>query len=173
MPIVVEKKPSTLEPSLLLLAFVKRLIRNAQEYPGPERRSEERQGVALPATVQPMDEHTRPIGQPIAMVTHSLSKGGVGLVHEQPMHHDRLAIQFFVDGEEVVLAGVVKWRFPLGPYNSFGCEVTAKLSSFPVAECAEVDYSSTVSRFERTGVSSKAITQTVSTREIATLRDTT
>jgi len=128
---IVESSVSSPQPSPQLIAFVNRQIRNTQSYEGPERRTEQRQHVVLPVTVQPIDEQLGPLGQPLAMVTHNLSAGGVALVHEQPMNYNRVALRMSVDGEEVLLIGEIRWRGPLGPFNMCGCKVIAKLDRFP------------------------------------------
>ena len=131
MPGTIEQPVLPLQLSQQLVAFVVRLNRNAQHHVGPERRAEPREPVVLPVVAQPIDERRRPIGYPMALVTRDLSTWGIGLVHEQPMVYDRLALRLNVDGEEVLLIGDVRWRGPLGPFYSCGCHVVAKLDQFP------------------------------------------
>jgi len=126
-----EQSTLSLQPSSQLVAFVNRLHRNARLYVGPERRIDVRQPVVLPVIVRPIDEQGRPLAPPLAMVSRDVSTWGVGLVHEQPMFYDRLALRMTVDGEDVNLVGEVRWREPLGPFYMCGCKVVARLTEFP------------------------------------------
>ena len=130
-PCAVEQPASSLQPTPQLTAFVNRLNRNKRLYAGPDRRIDCRQPVVLPVVVRPIDEQGRPLAPPLAMVTRDVSTWGVGLVHEQPLFYDRLALRMIVDGEEVNLVGEVRWREPLGPFYMCGCKVVAKLFEFP------------------------------------------
>jgi len=128
---IVKTTSLLLQPSSLLVAFAKRQVRNAKLYAGPERRSEPRDLVVMPVVVQPVDEQLCPLGEPLAMVTRDLSPKGVGLIHEQRLPHDRIAIRLLVQADEVILVGAVRWRKPLGPFYLCGCEIVDKLPCFP------------------------------------------
>ena len=131
MQYAIEQPGSSLQPSPQLGAFAKRLNRNAQLRLGPERRSEPRQPIVLSVIAQPIDGKGQPVGPPFAAVTRDLSTWGVGLVHEQPMIYDRLALRLNVDSEEALLVGEVRWRSPQGPFYACGCQVTGRLDQFP------------------------------------------
>src|SRR5262249_15229973 len=117
-PCTFEAAESSLHPSASLVSFVKRQVRNAQLQAGPERREEVRQMIVVPAIVQPVDENRQPIGEPVAMVTRDITTRGVGLVHEEPLWHERVAIRLDAEGlddNEILIADVV-WNRPLGPF---------------------------------------------------------
>jgi hypothetical protein len=126
-----------LQPSAELMAFAKRQIRNVSPYLGTERRMERREFVVLPVNALSIDEALRPLGPPLAMVTHSLSLWGIGLIHEHPLSHDLLALRLVVQGDEELVVGAVHWRKSLGPFNMCGCEVIARLDQFPTAPFGE------------------------------------
>jgi hypothetical protein len=85
----------------------------------------------MPVIVQPVDEQFCPVGAPLAMVTRDISSKGFGLVHEQRLTCDRFAMRLIFLDEDAVLVGEVRWRRPVGPFYSCGCEVIAKLDCFP------------------------------------------
>ena len=119
------------EPPAELVAFVKRQIRDARLYNGPERRSEERHLMAVPVVVQPIDEHSNPTGAPFAAVTRDISPTGVGLVHGESVEAKLLALRMHLGEEEVNLAVEVKWCRAFGPYHYVGGKPISKLASFP------------------------------------------
>jgi len=122
-----------LQPSAELMAFAKRQIGNVSPYVGTELRMERREFVVLPVNAILIDEALRPLGPPLAMVTHSLSLCGIGLIHENPLSHDLLALRLVVQGDEELLVGAVHWRKSLGPFNICGCEIIARLDQFPTS----------------------------------------
>jgi len=130
VPCLIET-PSLSQPLPSLVAFVKRQIRNAEAYAGPERRAELRRSIVMPVIAQPIDEEFRAIGGPLAMVTRDISPKGIGLVQEERLIYDRLAIRLAFSEEVAVLVGEVRWRKPVGPFYSCGCEVIAKLENMP------------------------------------------
>jgi hypothetical protein len=138
-PCTFEAAESSLHPSASLVAFVKRQVRNAQLQAGPERREELRQMIVVSAIVQPVDENHQPIGEPVAMVTRDITARGVGLVHEEPLWHERVAIRLDAEGldvNEILIADVV-WNRPLGPFCLIGCEVTARVGNSPLTSRLE------------------------------------
>jgi hypothetical protein len=128
---IIEQPSLSLQPSPLLVAFAKRQVRNAQMHAGPERRNESRELMVIPVVVQPIDEHNFPLAQPLAMVTRDLATRGVSLIHEQRLLYDRLALRFIVQDEEAILVGAVRWKKPVGPFYSCGCEIVGRLDTFP------------------------------------------
>lgn len=131
MSFLLEKSAPPLRLSPQLVAFVKRQIRNAALLAGPERRDECRQAIIVPAIVQPIDRQFRAIDAPIAMVTRDVTARGIALVHEDRILFDLLAMQLGLPDEETILVGEVRWKKPVGPYYSCGCEVIAKLDELP------------------------------------------
>jgi hypothetical protein len=124
----------SMHPSASLVAFVKRQVRNAELFAGPERRADLRQLIVVPAIVQPVDAQCQPIGEPVAMVTRDITAKGVGLVHEEPLWHERVALRIDPDrleDTEILIADVV-WNRPLGPFCSIGCEVVARIENSPL-----------------------------------------
>jgi hypothetical protein len=119
------------QPSPQLIAFVERLNCAVPYFEGLEQRWESRHLIVMQVLVQPIDDERRPIARPLTMVTRDLSTWGVGLVHDQLLSHNRLALRLTVGGDEVLLVGELRWRKPIGPFYLFGCQVTAKLDHFP------------------------------------------
>jgi hypothetical protein len=121
----------SLEPWSHLVAFAERQVRNVPTYAGPGRRRELRHLLVMPVIAQPVDAHFRPLAAPLAMVTRDLSKRGVCLIHEARLSHERLALRLELDEGDAILVAMVRWRRPLGPFYSCGCEIVAKLDRFP------------------------------------------
>ncbi len=65
------------------------------------------------------------------MVTRDISARGFGLIHEERLNHDWLALRLSMPEDNAVLVGEVRWRKPAGPFYACGCEVIAKLDDFP------------------------------------------
>src|SRR5262245_24489972 len=80
-------------PSPALLAFVRRQVAEQQPFHGPERRDLPRLLLAMPVTVQGVDEQIAPIGEPQPMVVRDYSGKGLGLVHEHPFEHNRIVVE--------------------------------------------------------------------------------
>lgn len=119
------------EPPAELVSFVERQIRDAQLYDGVERRSERRHLMAVPVLVQPVDAQFNATGAPFAAVTRDISQTGVGLVHEEPIDPQLLALRMCLAGEEVKLVVEVLWCRAFGPYHYVGGKPISKLESFP------------------------------------------
>ena len=118
-------------PSPALLAFVKRQVTQEQDYSGPERRDVPRLFLAMPVTVQGVDEQIAPVGDPHPMVVRDYSPKGIGLVHEFPFEYKRIVVELTYPAEGQFLAAEVRWSKPLGPFYHLGCEIVARLDRFP------------------------------------------
>lgn len=121
-------------PSPALLRFARRQAHNSAVIPDVERRSEARQILVEPVIVQRVDRLRKPLGMPLAAVTRDLSPQGVGLIFEQPMKHNLVALQFALNGEQVCLLVDVLWREPVGPFEYAGCQILHELDEFPMSE---------------------------------------
>lgn len=129
MPAIVDR-PLALWPSRALLTFVERQVSRDEAYFGNERRSEQRVLIAMPVTVQAVDENLAPVGRPQAMVVSDVTPKGLGLVHDQVFEHDRIVVRLTHPEEGTLLAAEVRWNKALGPFYHLGCEVVAKLDRF-------------------------------------------
>ena len=128
---VVKEFAPCLQPSPLLIDFVKRQVRNGPLYAGPERRDEQRVSVVMPIIVQPVNSQFHAIGKPLAMLTREISSRGFSLVGEERLNCNLIALQLKPSEGEAVLVGAILWTKPVGPFYSYGCEVTARLKEFP------------------------------------------
>jgi PilZ domain len=118
-------------PSSALLAFVRRQVAGGETYLGDDRRAEPRHLLVMPVIVQGVDDFIAPLGEPQAMVIRDYSGRGLGLVHEQPFEHRRIAVMLTFPEEGTIVAAEVRWSKPLGPFNHLGCEIVGKLKAFP------------------------------------------
>jgi len=119
-------------PSPALLAFVQRQVAQQQPFAGKERRDLPRLLLAMPVTVQGVDEQIAPVGEPHPMVVRDYSSRGLGLVHEHPFDYSRIVVELTYPEEGKILAAEVRWRKALGPFYHLGCEIVARLDRFPV-----------------------------------------
>ena len=133
MPTTLEH-PLSLWPSSALMAFVQRQVFRDTPNAGMERRTEPRLVLGMPVIVHGVDERISPIGEPQAMVIRDFSRKGTGLVHELPFEHRRIVMRLSYPEEGTLLAAEVRWSKPLGPFYQLGCEIVAKLKSFPAFE---------------------------------------
>jgi hypothetical protein len=123
----------SLQPSAELAAFVRRQVKLAELYWGPERRNELRHLVVLPAAVVPVDETFQPVGPPQAMIVRDMSCPGLGVIHELPFSAGFMVVRLGLPDEEAILAARVHWSKPMGPFYYTGGKVIAKLDRFPSA----------------------------------------
>jgi hypothetical protein len=121
-------------PSCALLSFVQRQVSQHQPYSGAERRESHRLLLAMPVIVQGVDEQIEPVGEPQPMVVRDFSERGIGLVYEQVFEHSRIVVRLTYPEDGKLLAAEVRWSKPLGPFYHLGCEIIAKLDSFPALE---------------------------------------
>lgn len=111
-------------PLIELLAF-------ANSRGEDDRRSSSRTSLVAPALVQPVDNTTHPLGEPIEAVTRDVSPRGIGLIFKQLPNHDLLAVQFMMEEKESYLLCAAKWHEPAGPFVFVGLDVVRKLDTFP------------------------------------------
>jgi hypothetical protein len=119
------------KPPKELFDFAKRQVFNTKSRQGGERRVCERDAIAVPVVVQPVDKRLMPVGGAFHVVTRDLSPKGVGLVHLVPIPGESLALHMVLANTEVNLLVRVVWRGPLGPFYGTGAEFTSKLQHFP------------------------------------------
>lgn len=119
----------TLSPELV--AFAKRQLVNATLYKGRQRRREGRFPMMVPVIGVALDDQNQPVSDPFEMVTRDVGATSVGLIHEDPMLHQRIAIHMVVGGVDVDMAIALKWRGALGPFYGSGGVYLARLDHFP------------------------------------------
>ena len=98
------------------------LMASAYLLDGPDRRSERRIRITLPVIVERLDERGQPLEFPVHAVTRDLSARGIGLVCQDPVGTQFVAIELPTpDGESIrVVARVLRCE-PLGYYYDVGC----------------------------------------------------
>jgi len=121
----------SVEPSAEMIAFVERQVRDALPYVGTEKRSEHRNLMVLPVVAQALDDDFHAIDEPFPVVTRDLSPQGVGFVHTDRFDYDRLALQFTIANEKVMVVAEVEWQRDMGPFYFSGARIVAKLDTFP------------------------------------------
>ncbi len=122
-----------------LVDFARRQLVNATMYKGDERRREERHPMMLPVLVVPVDEDNQPIDDPLEVIARDVSPTSVGLIHSDPIRHERLAIHMTLAGTDVDLVIALTWKCHLGPFYGSAGTYVEKLSRFP-SEMACLDH---------------------------------
>jgi hypothetical protein len=118
---------SLLHPPEAVVRFIKRLISEYRDYEGPERRTETRSCVAVPVTVQFLDQEYRPLGAPFATMTHNLSGGGIGVVHDQPTPTNFIQVHLTLkSGESMNLIASVRHCTQKGNQYQIGARFIVK-----------------------------------------------
>ena len=106
-----------------IASFVEGLRNKVRSFEGSERRAHERFVVAIPSTVQPLDEQHVQLGKPFTAVTRDISIGGIGLLHSQAVIAPFLDVRI-ADREgkqHRFLVKVLRCQ-PLGDYFDVGGE---------------------------------------------------
>jgi hypothetical protein len=87
----------------------------------PDRRSEPRYAVDLPALAQPLNEHLEPEGEPFETRVRDLSASGMRLACPTTVNHKRLAIQIeSPQGKSRQLVLEVLWCRRCGDHYDLG-----------------------------------------------------
>ena len=119
-----------------LVDFARRQIVNVVMYKGDERRREGRHHMMLPVRAIPVDDQNQPVGDEFKMITRDISSTAIGLLHTEPILSKRLALQFSMVGNEVLVVINIAWSQPLGPFYGAGGEFVARLEEFPAYQLA-------------------------------------
>jgi hypothetical protein len=118
---------SLLHPPEAVVKFIKRLIAEYCEYDGPERRTETRSCVAVPVTIQSLDDDYRPLAAPVSTITRNLSGGGVGIVLDQPVKCNFLLVRLTMkSGETMNLIATVRHCTQTGDRFQVGARFVVK-----------------------------------------------
>jgi hypothetical protein len=116
-----------LHPPEVVVKFIKRLIAEYRDYDGPERRLETRSCVAVPVTIQFLDDEYRPLNVPISTVTRNLSGGGVGIVHDKPVRCKFMLVRLTLkSGETMHLIASVRHCTQTGDRFQIGARFVVK-----------------------------------------------
>jgi len=127
----VPDSPVVANPTRELVDFVERQVFNEKLHVADDRRSEVRDLMVVMVLAQPVDADYQPIDAPFHLVTRNLSPKGAGLIHFEPILHDRLALQMCIANTIVNLVARIVWCKPLGPFYACGVEFIARLDAFP------------------------------------------
>ncbi len=79
-------------PPEFIVKFVRQLLDEQTAWVGEERRTESRQAISVPVTVQPLNADHEPDGPSFVAVTKNLSGGGIGFLHDAPVTQELLQI---------------------------------------------------------------------------------
>lgn len=118
-----------------LARFARRQFQNATMFAGhDERRSEERVPILVTVLAVPIDEENDPIEAPFEMLTRDVSDSALGLIHVEPMEHERLAAMFELNGKEHIFTAELIRREARGPFHGSALRFLDVLDEFPVPD---------------------------------------
>ncbi len=99
-----------LRPPVAIAVFVRRLVRAAEYYVGPEQRHEPRYAVSVPVAAVPVDHELKKAGDVFIACTRDISASGIAMYHTRRVSEKYLALEIKSDsGERLrVLAEVLR-----------------------------------------------------------------
>lgn len=80
-------------PPQAIAMFVKRIVRGAEYYEGPDHRGEPRYAVSLPVAVVPVDQSLQKTGDVFIAFTRDISSGGIAMYHTRRISEKYLALE--------------------------------------------------------------------------------
>ncbi|MEM7475322.1 MAG: hypothetical protein AAF483_10050 [Planctomycetota bacterium] len=113
------------------IEFARRQLVNATMFEPSERRNEDRHPMMLPVLIVPINESNDPVGPVAEAITRDVASTSIGLFHEDPMEHTRLAVRMDLANVEVNLALKIIWASDMGPFFGSAGWYTRKLNEFP------------------------------------------
>ena len=114
-----------------LADFARRQLVNATLNGGIDRRREKRHAMMVPVLAVPVDDQNQPLGDPFQAITRDLCATSVGLIHADPIEHDRLAIAMTIADTNVNLVISMTRKTPMGPFYGSAGKFVERLDRFP------------------------------------------
>lgn len=128
-----------------ITAFMQQIIVEYHNLDRNHRRSEPRELVAIPVTVQEMSEVLQPIGEPFQAVTRDISYGGIGLFHVSSLEHHRFLKITLVSPErddvKMTILARVEHTTKCGGFYIIGCRFAVCLETDTIddIQCCDRD----------------------------------
>jgi hypothetical protein len=82
-----------LRPPAAIEMFVRRIVRGADYYDGPEQRTERRYVLSLPVAAVPVNESLKKVGDVFIAFTRDISSGGIAMYHTRRVSEKFLAVE--------------------------------------------------------------------------------
>ena len=119
-----------LRPPAAIEMFVRRVVRGAEFYVGPEQRTEPRYVVSLPVTAVPVDESLKKAGDVFIAFTRDISSGGIAMYHTRRVSDKFLAVEIKSScGEKMrVLVEVLRCS-PVGLFYEIAGKFVSRLEA--------------------------------------------
>lgn len=117
-----------LRPPAAIAMFVRRVVKGAEYYVGPEQRTEPRYSVSLPVAAVPVDESLKKTGEVFIAFTRDISSGGIAMYHTRRVSDKYLAVEIRSNsGENLrVLVEVLRCS-PVGLFYEIAGKFISKL----------------------------------------------
>ena len=117
-----------LRPPAAIEMFVRRVVRGAEFYVGPEQRTEPRYVVSLPVTAVPVNESLKKAGDVFVAFTRDISSGGIAMYHTRRVSEKFLAVEIKSNcGEKMrVLVQVLRCS-PVGLFYEIAGKFVSRL----------------------------------------------
>ena len=119
-----------LRPPAAIAMFVRRVVKGAEYYVGPEQRTEPRYRVSLPVAAVPIDESMKKTGDVFIAFTRDISSGGIAMYHTRRVSDKYLAVEIRSNsGENLrVLVEVLRCS-PVGLFYEIAGKFISKLGA--------------------------------------------
>ncbi|HVA49538.1 MAG TPA: PilZ domain-containing protein [Pirellulales bacterium] len=117
-----------LRPPAAIAAFVRRIVRGAEYYVGPELRREPRYAVSLPVAGVPVDASLKKAGDAFIALTRDISSSGIAMYHTRRVSEGFLALEIkSASGDKLrVLAEVLRCT-PVGLFYEIAAKFVSRL----------------------------------------------
>lgn len=118
-----------LRPPAAIAMFVRRIVRGAEFYVGPEQRTEPRYAVNLPVAAVPLDESLKKTGEVFIGFTRDISSGGIAMYHTRRISEKYLAVEIkATSGDKLRVLVEVLRCFPVGLFYEIAGKFVSRLN---------------------------------------------
>jgi hypothetical protein len=109
--------------------FVRRIVREAKYYEGPDSRCEPRYAISIPVAAVPVDESLHKAGDVFIALTRDLSSGGIAMYHTRRISEKFLAVEINAPtGERLRLLVEVLRCSPVGLFYEIAGKFVSRLN---------------------------------------------
>lgn len=113
--------PPLWQPASDAVKFVAKLSLEISK--ADERRAERRVPIAVPISIQPLNENLSPTGDDISGITRDMSRSGIGVFHSAPVDSEFVqVVATSTTGDVVSAVGRMIYSNKVGPFNLSGIE---------------------------------------------------
>ncbi|HWB07697.1 MAG TPA: PilZ domain-containing protein [Pirellulales bacterium] len=118
-----------LRPPAAIEMFVRRIVRGAKYYVGPEQRTEPRYAVSLAVAAVPVDQSLKKAGDVFIAFTRDISSSGMAMYHTRRVSEKYLAVEIkSACGEKMRVLVEVLRCYPSGLFYEIAGKFVSRLA---------------------------------------------